>query len=92
MANYTKITNFTAKDSLTSGDPNKVVKGAEIDTEFTAISTAIATATLPWISLEKLRKIRIRTPNLFMLHTRWVAIIMIFLQMVESISIWEPAK
>ena len=43
MANYTKVTNFTAKDSLTSGDPNKVVKGAEIDTEFTAISTAIAT-------------------------------------------------
>lgn len=43
MANYTKVTNFTAKDSLTSGDPNKVVKGAEIDTEFSAISTAIAT-------------------------------------------------
>ena len=43
MANYTKVTNFTSKDSLTSGDPNKVVKGAEIDTEFTAISTAIAT-------------------------------------------------
>lgn len=43
MANYTKVTNFTAKDNLTSGDPNKIVKGAEIDTEFTAISTAIAT-------------------------------------------------
>lgn len=43
MANYTKVTNFTAKDSLTSGDPNKIVKGAEIDNEFTAISTAIAT-------------------------------------------------
>ena len=41
--NYTKVTNFTAKDSLTSGDPNKIVKGAEIDNEFTAISTAIAT-------------------------------------------------
>ena len=43
MANYTKVTNFTAKDSLTSGDPNKVVKGSEIDVEFSAISTAIAT-------------------------------------------------
>jgi hypothetical protein len=43
MANYTKVTNFTAKDSLNSGDPNKVVKGSEIDTEFAAISTAIAT-------------------------------------------------
>lgn len=43
MSNYTKVTNFTAKDSLTSGDPNKVVKGSEIDTEFAAIATAIAT-------------------------------------------------
>lgn len=43
MASYTKVTNFTAKDSLTSGDPNKVVKGSEIDTEFSAIATAVAT-------------------------------------------------
>jgi hypothetical protein len=43
MSNYTKTTNFTAKDSLTSGDPNKVVKGAEIDTEYANIATAIAT-------------------------------------------------
>jgi hypothetical protein len=43
MANYTKVTNFTAKDSLTSGDPNKVVKGSEIDTEFAAIAVAVAT-------------------------------------------------
>lgn len=42
MANYTKTTNFAAKDSLTSGNANKVVKGAEIDTEFTNIQTAIA--------------------------------------------------
>ena len=42
MANYTKATNFTVKDSLTSGDPNKIVKGTEIDTEFIAISSAIA--------------------------------------------------
>ena len=33
MANYTKTTNFTAKDALTSGDPAKVIKGAEFDVE-----------------------------------------------------------
>lgn len=43
MANYTKVTNFTAKDNLTSGDPNKIVRGSEIDNEFSAISVAIAT-------------------------------------------------
>ncbi len=43
MANYTKVTNFTAKDSLVSGNPAKVIKGVDFDTEFTAISTAIST-------------------------------------------------
>ena len=43
MANYTKTTNFAAKDSLASGNASKVVKGSEIDAEFTAIQTAIAT-------------------------------------------------
>ena len=43
MANYTKSTNFAAKDSLASGNAGKVVKGTEIDTEFTNIQTAIAT-------------------------------------------------
>ena len=42
MANYTKATNFTAKDSLPTGDSARIVKGTEIDTEFTAISSAIA--------------------------------------------------
>ena len=42
MSNYTKTVNFAAKDSLTTGDANKVVKGTEIDTEFTNIQTAIA--------------------------------------------------
>lgn len=41
MSNYTKTTNFTAKDSLSSGDPSKVVRGSEIDTEFTNIATAV---------------------------------------------------
>jgi len=41
MANYTKTTNFAAKDALISGNAAKVVKGTEIDTEFTNIQTAI---------------------------------------------------
>lgn len=43
MTDYTKSTNFTSKDSLSAGDPLKIIKGAEFDTEFNAISTAIAT-------------------------------------------------
>jgi hypothetical protein len=43
MSNYVKTTNFTAKDSLTTGDPGKIVRGSEIDTEFTNIATAVAT-------------------------------------------------
>ena len=42
MANYIKSTNFTAKDSLPSGDSARIVKGTEIDVEFTAIASAIA--------------------------------------------------
>lgn len=42
MSDYTKATNFTAKDSLPTGNSGKIVKGAEIDTEFTAIASAIA--------------------------------------------------
>ena len=43
MSNYTKATNFATKDALTSGNPLKIVKGTEIDTEFNNIATAIAT-------------------------------------------------
>jgi len=43
MTNYSKTTNFTAKDSLVSGDANKIVKGSEIDAEFDNIATASAT-------------------------------------------------
>ena len=43
MSNYTKTTNFAAKDSLPSGDAAKIVKGTEIDTEFNNIATASAT-------------------------------------------------
>lgn len=43
MSNYVKSTNFTSKDSLPLGDPLKIVKGTEIDTEFNNIATAVAT-------------------------------------------------
>ena len=43
MSDYSKSTNFASKDSLSSGNPLKIVKGTEIDTEFTNIATAIAT-------------------------------------------------
>ena len=42
MSDYTKATNFTSKDTLTTGDVGKVVKGSELDAEFTAIANAIA--------------------------------------------------
>jgi microcystin-dependent protein len=42
MSNYTKATNFTAKDGLPAGNSSKVVKGVELDTEFTAIAAAVA--------------------------------------------------
>lgn len=43
MTDYTKTTDFAAKDALLAGNPSKIVKGTEIDTEFTNIQTAIAT-------------------------------------------------
>lgn len=43
MSDYTKTTNFTAKDALSSGDPLKLIKGSYFDTEFDNIATAIAT-------------------------------------------------
>lgn len=43
MSNYSKVTDFAAKDELSTGNPSKIVKGTEIDDELTAISGAIAT-------------------------------------------------
>ncbi len=43
MSNYTKTTDFASKDALSSGDPNKIIKGTEFETEFDNIATAIAT-------------------------------------------------
>ena len=43
MANYVKATDFQAKDALITGNPSKIIKGQEINDEFNAIQTAIAT-------------------------------------------------
>ena len=45
MSNYTKTTDFNALDSLSTGNPSKVIKGALIDDEFDAIASAIASKT-----------------------------------------------
>ena len=42
MSDYTKATNFAQKDGLSSGDPNKIIKGSEIDAEYNAIASAIS--------------------------------------------------
>ena len=41
MSNYVKSTNFATKDSLASGNPAKLVKGTELNTEFDNIASAI---------------------------------------------------
>ncbi len=41
---YTPATNFTAKDSMSASNPDKVLSGVPFDSEFTAISNAFATA------------------------------------------------
>jgi len=43
MSNYSKTTNFGVKNTLISGTADKKLNGAEFDTEFNAIQTAIAT-------------------------------------------------
>ena len=42
MSDYIKATNFATKDTLSTGNPNKIIKGTEIDTEFNAIASAVA--------------------------------------------------
>ena len=41
MSNYTKTTDFAAKDALLTGNPSKLVKGTEINVEFSNIQTAV---------------------------------------------------
>lgn len=42
MSNYTKTVDFSAKDALSTGDPSKVVKGTEINTELVNVASAIS--------------------------------------------------
>jgi hypothetical protein len=42
MSNYVKASNFATKDTLPTGDANKIVKGTEIDNEFNSIAGAIS--------------------------------------------------
>ncbi len=41
MSNYVKSTNFAVKDTLITGDPDKKIKGTEIDAEYNNIATAV---------------------------------------------------
>lgn len=41
MSNYVKSTNFAIKDGLVTGNPAKIIKGTEIDTEYNNIASAI---------------------------------------------------
>jgi hypothetical protein len=43
MSDYSKLTDFAAKDTLPSGNAGKIVKGAEIDDEFNSIEVNFAT-------------------------------------------------
>ncbi len=43
MSNYTKVTDFAAKDGLSAGAATKIVRGTEFETEFDNIATAVAT-------------------------------------------------
>lgn len=43
MSDYSQITDFSVKDGLTTGDPEKIILGSDVDDEFAAISTAIGT-------------------------------------------------
>ena len=43
MTDYVKSTSFASKDALLTGNPLKIVKGTEIDTEFNNIQTSSVT-------------------------------------------------
>jgi len=40
MTDYVKATNFAAKDSLPSGNPSKLIVGAEHNVEYDSIATS----------------------------------------------------
>jgi len=41
MANYTLAVSWSGKDALADSDANKVISGADFNTEFTTVQTAI---------------------------------------------------
>lgn len=43
MSDYARVHDFSVKDGLTTGDPNKVIKGSEVDAELDALVTHVAT-------------------------------------------------
>lgn len=45
MSDYARQHDFSVKDALTTGDPDKVIKGSEVDAEFDALVTAVASKT-----------------------------------------------
>jgi hypothetical protein len=66
MSNYVQSTNFATKDALPSGDPLKIVKGTEINTEFANIAIAVATkadTTSPTITSPTLVTPALGTPS-----------------------------
>lgn len=43
MSDYSRVNDFSAKDGLTTGNPSKLIKGSEVDDDFDAVVTAVAT-------------------------------------------------
>ena len=43
MSDYARVHDFSVKDGLSTGDPLKVIKGSEVDAEFDALVTHVAT-------------------------------------------------
>lgn len=42
MTDYARVEDFSVKDGLTTGDPEKVITGSDIDSELDAVVTAVA--------------------------------------------------
>jgi hypothetical protein len=43
VTDYSRVNDFSAKDGLTTGNPSKLIKGSEVDDDFDAVVTAVAT-------------------------------------------------
>mgnify|MGYP003645173477 FL=1 len=41
MSDYTLQVTWSGKDALSDSDPNKVISGADFNTEFSAVKTAV---------------------------------------------------